>query len=171
MAIPKRKNIDGSALHIYDEADDSYSPIATANPAPTAVVSSALPTGAATEAKQNTIIGHVDGIEALLTAIEADTSVLSTVVDTPEYFEDTSFVTGDSPVTLDLNTALGRNATALLIINDGAGNFTYQLSTDGSVFGDAITMKSGEFKQYEGISIDSVRITWVSNSAYRVEAV
>jgi hypothetical protein len=35
-----------------------------------------LPTGAATSAKQDTIIGHVDGIEALLTTIDADTSAL-----------------------------------------------------------------------------------------------
>lgn len=95
---------------------------------------------------------------------------ISPLVDTPEYFEDTSFVTGDSPVTLDFNTALGRNATTVLVINDGPGNFTYQLSVDGSTFGDAITMKSGEFKEYSDISCDSLRITWVSNSAYRVEA-
>lgn len=129
--VPKRKNVDGSAPHIYDEATDTYSPLSESTPLPTEEV---------------------------------------VVVDTPEYFEDTSFVTGDSPVTLDINTALGRNATTLLIINDGPGNFTYQLSTDGSAFGDAITMKSGEFKEYEGVSIDSIRITWVSDSAYRVEA-
>ncbi len=34
------------------------------------VTRSALPTGAATSAKQDTIIGHVDGIETLLTAID-----------------------------------------------------------------------------------------------------
>lgn len=32
-----------------------------------------LPTGAATSAKQDTLIGHVDGIEGLLTTIDADT--------------------------------------------------------------------------------------------------
>lgn len=129
--VPKRKNVDVSAPHIYDEATDTYSPLSESTPFPTEEV---------------------------------------VVVDTPEYFEDTSFVTGASPVTLDINTALGRNATTLLIINDGPGNFTYQLSTDGSAFGDSITMKSGEFKEYEGVSIDSIRITWVSDSAYRVEA-
>lgn len=46
------------------------------------VVSSALPTGAATSAKQDTIIGHVDGIETLLTTIDADTSNISTKIDT-----------------------------------------------------------------------------------------
>jgi hypothetical protein len=39
-----------------------------------------LPTGAATSAKQDTIIGHVDGIEGLLTTIDADTSALAGAV-------------------------------------------------------------------------------------------
>jgi len=46
------------------------------------VLSSALPSGAATAANQATIIGHVDGIEALLTTIDADTSNISTKIDT-----------------------------------------------------------------------------------------
>jgi hypothetical protein len=44
----------------------------------TAVESSALPTGAATSANQTTIIGHVDGIEGLLTTIDADTGNIAT---------------------------------------------------------------------------------------------
>lgn len=44
------------------------------------VDSSALPTGAATSAKQDTVIGHVDGIEALLGTIDADTSTLAGAV-------------------------------------------------------------------------------------------
>lgn len=46
------------------------------------VASSALPTGAATSANQTTIIGHVDGIEALLTTIDADTGGILTAVQT-----------------------------------------------------------------------------------------
>lgn len=44
------------------------------------VTRSALPTGAATSAKQDTLIGHVDGIEALLGTIDADTSSLAGTV-------------------------------------------------------------------------------------------
>lgn len=40
------------------------------------VQSSALPSGAATSAKQDTMIGHIDGLEALLGTIDADTSGL-----------------------------------------------------------------------------------------------
>lgn len=42
------------------------------------VVTSALPSGAATSAKQDTIIGHVDGIETLLTAIDGHVDGLET---------------------------------------------------------------------------------------------
>lgn len=44
------------------------------------VTSSALPTGAATSANQSTIIGHIDGIETLLTTIDADTGTLAGAV-------------------------------------------------------------------------------------------
>lgn len=46
------------------------------------VLTSALPTGASTAANQTTLIGHVDGIEALLTTIDADTSALAAAVST-----------------------------------------------------------------------------------------
>ena len=36
-----------------------------------------LPTGASTSANQSTIIGHIDGVEGLLTTIDADTSTLA----------------------------------------------------------------------------------------------
>lgn len=39
-------------------------------------------TGLATEAKQNTIIGHLDGVEGTLTTIDGDTGNISTKIDT-----------------------------------------------------------------------------------------
>lgn len=44
------------------------------------VVSSALPSGASTSANQTTIIGHLDGVEGLLTTIDADTGGILTAV-------------------------------------------------------------------------------------------
>lgn len=44
------------------------------------VLSSALPTGASTSAKQDTIIGHLDGVEGILTTIDADTGGILTAV-------------------------------------------------------------------------------------------
>jgi hypothetical protein len=50
----------------------------TANGLDVDVTRSALPTGAATSAKQDTIIGHVDGVEALLVTGNADTANIAT---------------------------------------------------------------------------------------------
>jgi hypothetical protein len=41
------------------------------------VATSALPSGGSTSAKQDTIIGHLDGVETVLGTIDADTSVLA----------------------------------------------------------------------------------------------
>jgi hypothetical protein len=46
------------------------------------VDSSALPSGASTSANQTTIIGHVDGVEGLLTTIDADTGNIATSTST-----------------------------------------------------------------------------------------
>lgn len=95
-------------------------------------------------------------------------SELSPVADTPEYFEDTNFVTGESPAILDFNNALGRNATQGTLVNDGPGDFTVSFSVDGTNFGDEITVEINESIHFKKISVDSIRITWVANSAYRV---
>jgi hypothetical protein len=93
------------------------------------------------------------------------------LVDTPESFEDSSFVTGDSPATLDVNAALGRNATQGYIICDGAGDIRVAFSTDGVSFGDNITLKESERLNFSNQSVDTIRITWVSDSAYRVAVI
>lgn len=100
------------------------------------------------------------------------TSTPAVTSDTPEFFEDTNFESGDSPAVIDINTALGRNATNTTIICDGPGEITYQPSNDGISYGDAITLKNGEFEILEDISIDSIQINYVTaDSAYRVIAI
>ena len=68
-------------------------------------LSSALPSGAATAANQSTIIGHVDGIETLLTAanvdhaaievlltaIDADTDAIKTAVQVLDDWDDSNY--------------------------------------------------------------------------------
>jgi len=88
----------------------------------------------------------------------------------PLSFEDTNFVTGDSPVILDINDAYGKNGREFTVINDGAGSFTVSISNDGSTFGDEHTVNNGEAYSLENIRLDSIRITWVTNSSYRVVA-
>lgn len=46
------------------------------------VTRSALPSGASTSANQTTIIGHLDGVEGLLTTIDADTGAMLTALQT-----------------------------------------------------------------------------------------
>jgi hypothetical protein len=61
---------------------DAALPAGTNNIGDVDVLSSALPDGASTSAKQDTIIGHLDGVEGLLTTIDGDTGNISTKIDT-----------------------------------------------------------------------------------------
>lgn len=88
----------------------------------------------------------------------------------PESFESSSFVTGNSPVVYDVNAVLGKNGTTGYIINDGAGDFSVQFSSDGISYGSKITLKIREKIDFTEatISIDSIKITWIADSAYRI---
>lgn len=90
---------------------------------------------------------------------------------TPITSEDTSFVTGNSPAVFDVNDALGQNGSSFEVINDGPGNFTVSISNDGTVFGNEATVKQQEIYAMDNISVDKIRLTWVSNSAYRIRAI
>lgn len=60
-------------------ADGSYTDVSASDPLPVVQTGTpSLPTGAATSAKQDTLIGHVDGIETLLGTIDADTGNIAT---------------------------------------------------------------------------------------------
>lgn len=87
---------------------------------------------------------------------------------TPKTFEDTAFISGDSPATLNCNEVLGRNTIEFTVINDGAGDFLVSISTDGIAFGDDHTTKNGETYSLDNISVHSIRITHVSDSSYRI---
>ena len=121
--------------------------------------------------KQYQYVKTVFGGDGVVTLVDA-TNPLPTTQSALDVryitYEDTSFVTGDSPVTLDVNTGLSRDGRAFSIINDGAGNFTVAVSNDGITYSSEKTMKSGETFGIEGIAVDSIRITWVADSAYRV---
>ncbi len=86
----------------------------------------------------------------------------------PRTFEVTSFILADSPANLSCHGALGRNATQFSIQNDGPGDFTVAISIDGIAFGDEKTVKSAEVYTIDGLSVDTIKITHVADSAYRV---
>jgi len=83
-------------------------------------------------------------------------------------YEDTSFVTGDSPVVLDVNTDLGRDGRSFNIENTGGGNMTVAVSNDGVTFSDEKTLLAGRDFKLDGIRVDSIRLTWVANTSYLV---
>lgn len=105
------------------------------------VASSALPSGAATSAKQDTIIGHVDGIEGALTTLNAkdfatETTLASLLAksdrsklgsNTPTAYTTTSisaFVTADASYKLDLTSVTLNNESAtdtVVVIYDDDG--------------------------------------------------
>lgn len=74
------------------------------------VSASVLPSGAATSAKQDTLIGHVDGIEGLLTTIDADTSALAGAVSGTEVQTDVVTVPAD-PFGTNADAAVAAGAT------------------------------------------------------------
>lgn len=83
-------------------------------------------------------------------------------------YEDTSFVAGDSPKLIDFNADAGRNAREGWVTCDGLGNILVAFSRDGITFGDNWTVKPGESTNLANFDIDTLRITWVADSAYRV---
>jgi hypothetical protein len=86
------------------------------------IVSSALPTGAATSAKQDTIIGHIDGIETVLGTIDGDTSALAGAV-------------AGTEVQVDVVASLpaGANAIGKLAANDGVDIGDVTINNAGGV--------------------------------------
>lgn len=81
-------------------------------------------TGLATDANQTTIIGHLDGVEGLLTDIEADTDTLA--------------VTGGGTETGALRVTVANNSTGVLSVDDNGSTLSVDdgggaLTVDGTV--------------------------------------
>ena len=83
-------------------------------------------------------------------------------------YSDTSFVTGDSPAVVDVNTDLARDGRSFTFINDGAGDIGIEVSNDGITYSDIWTTRAGEQFGLGDVAIDSIRLTWVADSAYRL---
>lgn len=81
---------------------------------------------------------------------------------------DTSFVTGESPVTLDIINELGRNGVDGFIDNFGSGALTYSFSSDGTTFGDEVYLPPGAQDDLRTLSISLLRVTWVADTGYEV---
>lgn len=88
-----------TAVEAIQTAVELLDNVVADNEAQVDVVSSALPTGAATAANQSTLIGHVDGIEGVLATIDADTGNIATsaaLLDDTVFVDDADFTDGTS---------------------------------------------------------------------------
>ncbi len=82
---------------------------------------------------------------------------------------DTSFSSGESPITLDVLTNLSRKGTNGYIRCDGLGDILVSISSDGSTFGDSTRIKQDETFSLRALEIQSIKITHSgTDSAYRV---
>ena len=91
------------------------------------------------------------------------------------FAQDTSFVTGDSPVTVDVKGALGYAGIDGWFTVDGAGDIQIEITDDGTTYGDPIIILGatslggtvGESFKLTGLNIWKLRITWSADTAYR----
>ena len=83
-------------------------------------------------------------------------------------YEDSSFVSGDSPVVLDIYTDIGRDIYNGEIYCDGDGDILIEHSYNGTGYGDQITLKKDEILDIKTIKVRKVRISHSgTDSAYR----
>jgi len=83
-------------------------------------------------------------------------------------YEDSNFVSGDSPAVLDIQTDLERIGHRGYIANDGPGDMKYEISADGTTYGSIHTLRGGETANLENLKIKKIRLTHVDNTEYRV---
>lgn len=126
-------SITGTAI-MWEDASDTMRAVSAAKPLPVDIQDStlavtqsgtwnitnisgtvSLPTGASTSVKQDTIIGHLDGVEGLLTDIETNTDSLAVV--------------GGGTEATALRVTIANNSTGVLSVDDNGGSLT----VDGTV--------------------------------------
>lgn len=86
------------------------------------------------------------------------------------YVSEAALTGGGAASTLTVRTTLvNRNGNRGYIKNDGTGDFTFQISTDGTNYNTAVTLKNGETFDLTGMSVNKIKITpSASASNYRV---
>jgi len=84
-------------------------------------------------------------------------------------YEDSSFIAGDSPVTHDVKTDLGRDGNNGYIYVVGPGTILVKFAKGGSTFGEEFTLSAGQTFDLMGEGVSQIKITHSgSDSAYRI---
>ena len=100
---------------------------------------------------------------------ENRTRVADYVDGTSISYENTDFNSGSSPLVLDFITdSGGKTGHKGWLIVDGPGDIQVEFSADGTNYGGIHTIKGAERISLDGMSIQKIRLTWVSDSGYRV---
>ena len=84
-------------------------------------------------------------------------------------YEDTNFTSGESPAVLDVFTDLGRIGLKGYFINDGPGDLTIEISSNGSTYGGLHTLHGSEQMDLSDLNVKKIRITFVDPTEYRVQ--
>ncbi len=89
------------------------------------------------------------------------------------FFQDENFTAADSPVTLNINAALGEDATTAVLICDGPGDISVQISDDGVKFNTIpLLIRSQETITISSINLKLAKLTHTgSDSGYRLLAI
>jgi len=80
---------------------------------------------------------------------------------------DTSFVVGDSPLTVDIVTDIGTYGIGGSFTNDGPGDIDVAISFDSTNFDLKFTTKTGETLSLSNLTMSKIKFTHVADSAYR----
>lgn len=127
------------------------------------VTRSALPSGASTSANQTTIIGHLDGVEGLLTTIDADTGTLAVV--------------GGGLEATALRVTIASDSTGVVSVDDNGASLTVDnaglTSLNGAISGTEVqvdvvgalpagTNAIGKLAANSGVDIGDVDVTSIA---------
>ena len=121
--------------------------------------------------------GNIDGVdnEAIDAQVNKESASLHTIAGqinaSNKTYEDASFVTGDSPVTINFYGDTGRVSVDGYVVCDGPGNIQVAVSRDGLIYDDTFTMKEGEVVCLDHVKVNKIRISWTADSAYRVNLI
>ena len=94
--------------------------------------------------------------------------VMELVQALPRTYEDPAFIVGTSPFDATFFADQGWNSIQGWITCDGPGNILVRFSRDGIIFGDPWTMLPGENTNLKGFDIHTLRVTHVTDSAFRI---
>jgi len=128
---------------------------------PVSLASAPLPSGAATSANQTTLIGHVDGIEGLLTTIDSDTSDLAGTVSAGriQVSDGGGSLTVDGTVgvagtiTVDGSAVTQPVSAASLPLPTGAATAANQTTTNDSIGATSATAATSDTGTFSLISL------------------